>query len=214
MSDKIRDILIVEDNPEMRANLVTLARECFPRADVTEAGTIREATATLRKATFDLALVDLNLPDGEGHAFIRDCARVSPDTICIIVTVMATDAAVVSALAAGASGYLLKTDPPALWKLHMEQIISGVPVLSPSIARRIMEHFRRTAPAFETDERLTVRESEVLSLIARGMRIPEVSRQIGVADSTVATHIKNIYRKLGISNRAEAAIHAARLGLL
>lgn len=127
---------------------------------------------------------------------------------------LATDAAVVGALAAGAAGYLLKTDPPALWTLHLRQIVEGVPVLSPSIARRIMEHFRRTAPAFETDERLTARETEVLSLIARGMRIPEVARQIGVADSTVATHIRNIYRKLGISNRAEAAIQAARLGLL
>ncbi|WP_417248684.1 response regulator [Celeribacter sp.] len=214
MSEEIRNILIIEDNAEMRANLVELVHSCFPTAEVTEAGTIHAAKTTLRKSTFDLALVDLNLPDGEGHEFLRESARVSPDTICIIVTVMATDAAVVSALAAGASGYLLKTDPPALWKLHMEQIITGVPVLSPSIARRIMEHFRRTAPAFDTDERLTARESEVLSLIARGLRIPEVSDQIGVADSTVATHIKNIYRKLGISNRAEAAIHAARLGLL
>ncbi|WP_010137689.1 LuxR C-terminal-related transcriptional regulator, partial [Oceanicola sp. S124] len=202
------------DQPETRAALVALATECFPGARIAEAATIHAARTHLRNATVDLALVDLNLPDGEGYVILRHCREHAPETLCVVTTVISTDAAVVNALAAGASGYLLKTDAPGLWKLHLRQIVQGVPVLSPAIARRIMEHFRRTAPAFESDERLTARETEVLSLIARGMRIPEVAQMIGVADSTVATHIKNMYRKLGISNRAEAATHAVRLGLL
>ncbi|MBR9764329.1 MAG: response regulator transcription factor [Rhodobacteraceae bacterium] len=210
----MRSILILEDHAETRAALVALVEDCFPGARIAEAGTIHAARTSLRAAPVDLALVDLTLPDGEGYEILRQCARDTPETVCVVTTVMATDAAVVNALAAGASGYLLKTDGTALWKLHLGQIVRGVPVLSPAIARRIMQHFQRTAPAFETDERLTPRETEVLSLIARGMRIPEVARLIGVADSTVATHIKNMYRKLGISNRAEAATHAARLGLL
>ncbi|MGI3164798.1 LuxR C-terminal-related transcriptional regulator [Pseudooceanicola sp. 200-1SW] len=210
----IRHILILEDQAETRASLVALVAGCFPQAQISEAATLHAARAHLWNKPVDLALVDLNLPDGEGYSILRLCAEERPETLCVVTTVMATDAAVVNALAAGASGYLLKTDAPALWQFHLRQIVQGVPVLSPAIARRMMEHFRRTAPVFEADERLTARETEVLSLIARGMRIPEVARQIGVADSTVATHIKNMYRKLGISNRAEAATHAARLGLL
>ncbi|MBY5972325.1 response regulator transcription factor [Ferrimonas balearica] len=210
----IRTILILEDQAETRASLVALVAGCFPQAQISEAATLHAARAHLWKKPVDLALVDLNLPDGEGYSILRLCAEERPETLCVVTTVMATDAAVVNALAAGASGYLLKTDAPALWQFHLRQIVQGVPVLSPAIARRMMEHFRRTAPSFESEERLTARETEVLSLIARGMRIPEVARLIGVAESTVASHIKNMYRKLGISNRAEAATYAVRLGLL
>lgn len=210
----IRNILILEDQAETRASLVALVAGCFPQAQISEAATLHAARAHLWNKPVDLALVDLNLPDGEGYSILRLCAEERPETLCVVTTVMATDAAVVNALAAGALGYLLKTDAPALWQFHLRQIVQGVPVLSPAIARRMMEHFRRTAPSFESEERLTARETEVLSLIARGMRIPEVARLIGVAESTVASHIKNMYRKLGISNRAEAATYAVRLGLL
>ena len=88
----------------------------------------------------------------------------------------------------------------------------GLPALSPSVARRIMEHFRRTGPA-APDNDMTGREREVLGLIGRGLRNAEVAVQLGISENTVAGYIKSIYRKLGISSRAEASWHASRLGL-
>lgn len=211
---EINRIFILEDDVEARKSLVALTRMCFPDAAVVEVGSIRDANDTLMQQRFDLALIDLNLPDGEGQTILQFLEAQHPATIRVVTTSMATDAAIVSALAAGASGYLLKTDPPALWNLHLRQLVNQVPVLSPAIARRIMAHFRQTGPVEDVNGRLTGRETEVLTFIAKGLRIPEVAQALGLADSTIATHIKNIYRKLGISNRAEAATHAARMGLL
>src|SRR5690606_14126580 len=85
--------------------------------------------------------------------------------------------------------------------------------LSPAIARRIMEHFQLTGPAVTSEEGLTEREKEVLALISRGMRNVDVADQLALSGNTVATHIKSIYRKLGISSRAEASWYATMLGL-
>src|SRR5690606_37133972 len=95
---------------------------------------------------------------------------------------------------------------------QLRQMAEGIPALSPSVARRSMEHFRRTGPAAPDDD-LTARVREVLGLIGRGLRNGEVSAQLGISENTVAGYIKSIYRKLGISSRAEALWHASRLGL-
>ncbi len=97
---------------------------------------------------------------------------------------------------------------------HLRLMLAGVPPLSPQIARRIMHHFQLTGPCFEPSSKLTKRETEVLRQIARGLRVAEVAALFELAESTVITHIKSVYRKLEISNRAEAALHANRLGLL
>ena len=92
-------------------------------------------------------------------------------------------------------------------------IEQGLPALSPSIARRIVEHFRKTAVAQDNRSDLTPRERDVLGLIGRGLRNADAALALGLSESTVASHIKSIYAKLGISSRAEAALQAARLGL-
>ena len=207
-------ILILEDVAETRTWLAGVVRRCFAGARVTEAATLSEARGALRHARFDLALIDLSLPDGDGTTILRELSAATPDTLAIVTTVMASDEAVVGALAAGASGYLLKSDPEPAMERHLRLLSDGVPALSPSIARRIMEHFRKAADTVQPDVALTARESETLSMIARGLRVAEVAQAMGIADSTVTTHVKAIYRKLGISTRAEAATEAARRGLL
>ena len=136
-----------------------------------------------------------------------------PGTTAIVTTVMGDDAHIVAALSAGAEGYLLKETPPDLLHRQLVQLADGIPAISPSIARRIMEHFRFTGPAAEPDGELTAREKEVLTLIARGLRNSDVASALVLAESTVASHIKAIYRKLDIGSRAEASWHATRLGL-
>jgi len=205
-------VLIVEDVTETRRWLAEIVREAFADCDIAEAANMRAGIAAAAGGDYDLALIDLGLPDGSGLEVLRNLRLVRPETICVVTTVIGDDTHIVAALAAGAQGYLLKEQPPEVLSRQLKQTAQGIPALSPSIARRIMEHFRFTGPAAPEDD-LTAREKEVLALIGRGMRNVEVAHALDLADSTVASYIKAIYRKLGISSRAEAAWHASRMGL-
>lgn len=205
-------ILIVEDVAETRRWLADVVKIAFPGCRIGEATSMRAGLAAADGRAFDLALIDLGLPDGSGLDVLRRLRAGHPETLCVITTVMGDDAHIVAALSAGAHGYLLKGQKPELLARQLTQLVQGIPPLSPSIARRIMEHFRRTGPAAAEDD-LTGREREVLGLIGRGLRNSEVAEALGITENTVAGYIKGIYRKLGISTRAEASWHAARLGL-
>lgn len=209
----MKQVLIVEDVAETRDWLRQLVLTAFPNAAVFPAENMRAGIAEIARRDHDLALVDLGLPDGSGLEVLRSLAMLSPGTVPIVTTVMGDDAHIVAALSAGAQGYVLKETPPEVLVAQLTRIADGTPALSPSIARRIMEHFRLTGPAADPDADLTGREREVLALIGRGLRNAEAARELGMAESTIATHIKSIYRKLGISSRAEAAWHATRMGL-
>lgn len=210
----MRRVLIVEDIPETQVWLLEIARGAFPDCEADQASTLREALELCASRTYDLALVDLRLPDGSGLGVVRKLRTDNAATLCVVTTVMGDDANIVTALSAGAKGYLLKDQPRELIVRQLAQVADGIPALSPPVARRIMDHFRLTGPSEGDDGKLTPRESEVLGLIARGLRIADAACALGVADGTVASHIKAIYRKLDISSRAEAALHASRLGLL
>ena len=206
--------LIVEDLADIRKWLSGIAKKAFHAPhEIETAATLRAGLAAARNKTYDVALIDLNLPDGSGIDVLKCLRQARPETLCVITTVMGDDAWIVAALSAGANGYLLKEQPSEVIVRQLSQLADGIPALSPSIARRIMEHFQNTGPVGEPDANLTGREKEVLALISRGMRNVDVAEQLSMAESTVAHHIKSIYRKLGISSRAEASWHAARLGL-
>ncbi|WP_323019129.1 response regulator transcription factor [Pararhodobacter sp.] len=205
-------VLIVEDLSETRRWLAEIVTTAFPGCEIHEAASMRAGIGQVAARDFDVALIDLGLPDGSGLDVLRNLRLLRPQTICVVTTVMGDDASIVGALSAGAQGYLLKEQPQDLLTRQLRQTAEGIPALSPSVARRIMEHFRRTGPAAPDDD-LTAREREVLGLIGRGLRNGEVAAQLSIAETTVAGYIKSIYRKLGISSRAEASWHAARLGL-
>lgn len=207
-------VLIVEDLPETADWLTGIVRAAFPDVQQLErAACQRAGLQVVSRQCFDLALIDLCLPDGSGIELLKLLRELQPACLCVVTTVLADDAHVVAALSAGAGGYLLKEQPRELIIRQLAQLADGVPALSPSIARRIMEHFQRTGPAVDTSCGLTTRERDVLALISRGLRNIDVAGQLQIAENTVAHHIKSIYRKLGISSRAEAAWHATRLGL-
>lgn len=206
--------LILEDLPDMRLWLGQVMAEACPDAEVMTAPDIRTALALLEREAFAFALIDLGLPDGSGLEVLRALKRANPEAVCVVATIMGDDASVVGALAAGADGYLLKNQPAALLVRQIRQTREGVPPLSPAIARRIMAHFRQTGPVgAEAEANLTPREREVLGHIGKGLRNHEVAGLLGIGTNTVAAHIKAVYAKLGISSRAEAAWHAAQLGL-
>ena len=207
-------ILIVEDLAEARRWLHGIAQAAFPAPyEIDTVATMRAGRAAALRRDYDVALIDLRLPDGSGIEVRRALRQRSADTLCVITTAMGDDVHIIAALSAGANGYLLKEQPSETIIRQLSQLAEGIPALSPAIARRIMEHFQLTGPAAEPEESLTDREKEVLALISRGMRNVDVSEQLSLSGNTVATHIKTIYRKLGISSRAEASWYATMLGL-
>lgn len=210
----IKEVLVVEDIAEARAFLVGILHEVFDNIQVTEAVNLRAAIDVCQKQQFDLALVDLQLPDGDGYAVLRKLGQTQGNVISIVTTAMGSDSAIVAALSAGANGYVLKSDPPDLIASQISKIPDGIIPLSPAIARRVLSHFRATGPNIDEEAALTPREKEVLTNIGHGLRVTEVAQALNLAPSTVSSHIKSIYRKLNISSRAEAAYQAARLGYL
>lgn len=207
-----RHVLIVEDVPEALAWMTRVVLSAFPGCHVDETRSVREVEHR-GQGNWDMALVDLGLPDGSGLDVIRRLMTLSPDMTCIVSTVLGDDAHIVAALSAGAQGYILKGQPESVVRRQLVQLQHGVPALSPTIARRIMEHFQRTGPVDNDAEALSAREIDVLVLLSKGLRNAEAAQALGLAESTIATHVKSIYRKLGISSRAEAALHASRMGL-
>lgn len=209
----MKHVLIVEDIKETREWLLDCISHAFPETEIRTTHDFRSGLYAIKYSDIDLAIIDLGLPDGNGVDLIVELKKLSPKTMTIVATVMGDDQSIISALSAGAQGYLLKDSPKDLFIAQLQQHVIGIPALSPSVARRIVEHFRQTAPELEKLNGLTPRESEVLTLIARGLRNKESAEELGVSLPTVASHIKSIYAKLNVRNRAEAAILAQKLGL-
>ena len=215
----MKTILLLEDLPEIRAWLRKLVLQVFPGATISEAARVHDALALVAGVKFDLALVDLGLPDGSGVDVVTKLRDMQPDAQSVVVTIHDDDEHLFPALQAGAFGYILKEQARELITEQLQRISQGEPPLSPSIARRVMAYFSAKAkpqaaaanamPAVN----LTDRESEVLLRVAKGYTLPEIGVQLGLSRHTIADYVKQIYRKLNVSSRAEAALEAQRLGL-
>jgi DNA-binding NarL/FixJ family response regulator len=206
--------LVVDDLASSREWLTRALMLAFPGIAVRAAGSLAEAYAQWDPPP-PLALVDLGLPDGSGVSLIERLQQRDPACVCVVASVFDDDAHLFPALAAGAQGYVLKDQGPELLAEMLRGIAAGQPPLSPSIARRLLRHFR-PAPAElpEGEEPLTARESEVLRLIAKGLTVQEVAQVLTLSRHTVAGYLKDVYRKLRVGTRAEATLEAARRGLI
>lgn len=180
---------------------------------VLEAETIGEAKVILEGNIVNLALLDINLPDGSGIDLARDITAASNDTYIVMTTIFDDDKHLFAALQAGAKGYLLKEQPRTQLIQHIQGILKGEPPLSPSIARRILTYFQ-DAPVQKSDSCLSKREEEVLTLAAKGYKTKEISKMLEISLNTTAGYLKSIYKKLNISSRAEATLEATKLGLV
>ena len=237
-------VLILEDNPVARGFLCRVVRESFSDvSSITEAGDLDAARRLLGHAAggralpsddpFQLILVDLELPDGSGLELLTELSAYPATRI--VTTLYSDDDHLFPALQCGADGYLLKEDRFEVLVEELQKIVRGQPPLSPAIARRLLTHFRTgenggpggvqpmspsaptaaSAPAVPLDhERLTPRESEVLTYLSKGFTIKEIASLMGIKWFTVNDHIKSIYKKLNVSSRAEAAVLASKQGLV
>lgn len=204
--------LILEDIPEARAWMAGLLLKAYPHIEIKQACSIEQARMLCKEFVFDLALVDLSLPDGSGSNFILELSQKYHQTISVVVTIYDDDQHIFPALQAGAKGYLLKDMPAPQFITRLQGIASGEPALSAPVAGRLLNYFASFAPIPENT--LSPREQEVLTLIAKGYKLPEVSSLLKLSPHTVSGYIKIIYRKLNITSRAQATLEATRLGLV
>jgi len=212
----MNSILLLEDLPEIRAWIKALVLQVFPQAQISEAARVHDALGLVSAVKFDLALVDLGLPDGSGVDVVAALRESQPDVQSVVVTIHDDDEHLFPALQAGAFGYVLKEQPREQFIDQLNRISQGEPPLSPSIARRVIAYFAAQArPQANAMPRvqLTDRESEVLLRVAKGYTLPEIGVQLSLSRHTIADYVKQIYRKLNVSSRAEAALEAQRLGL-
>lgn len=216
-----RQVLIIEDQADTRAWLVQTVTQAFKDAEIAETSSCATTFSWL-KANGDrmaasgnaIALIDLGMPDGSGIDIIHELTAHYPAIVRLVTTIYDDDRHLFEAIAAGAQGYVLKDHHPDTMVQYLHRIDNGEPPLSPTIAKRMLQHFARIKPQVDEDTcGLTSREVDVLRLLGRGLRVAEVARVLGITPHTVSGYVKAIYRKLNISSRAEAAIEATRRGL-
>ena len=207
-------LLVVDDDAHVRRGLSDVLT---PTKQVSIVGSCATATEALdavaRGLEFEVALIDLQLPDRPGTELLRLLQRSRPQSVLLAFTQFDDAESVFTALENGATGYLLKTtSPPRLLRALTEARDGGAP-MTPSIARKVVESFRqrrrRSAPSA-----LSEREADVLKLLAVGKGYSDTGIELGIGLGTVQTHVKNIYRKLEVNSREEAADWASAHGLL
>jgi DNA-binding NarL/FixJ family response regulator len=212
LPSRFRRALVVDDLAASREWIGTALRAAFPGLQIDCAGDLAEGLLRARDAP-DLAIIDLGLPDGSGVQLIEVLRRAEPPPVCVVASVFDDDGHLFPALHAGAEGYLLKDRPQAEVVQALCGIVEGRPPLSPSIARRLLAHFR-PPPTLPEAAPLTARETDVLRTIAKGYTVQQAAELLGLSAHTVAGYLKDVYRKLAVGSRAEATLEAARRGLI
>jgi DNA-binding NarL/FixJ family response regulator len=208
-------VLVADDHPIVRSGIVALLRDTGDIEVVGEASGGAQAVALALKLLPDLVLMDLRMPVGDGPALdgVEATARIIADSPAIRVIVLTTyesDEAILGAIEAGASGYLLKAAPQEEILAGIRSVARGEVALAPSIAALLV---RRVATPPSTVA-LTARETEVLALVAQGQSNPTIAKSLFLSEATVKTHLLHIFEKLDVSDRTRAVTLAMELGLL
>ncbi len=211
MSDPIR-ILIADDHPVVRDGLVAILSTQPDFVVVGEAGNGREALAQIKTVKPDVALLDLAMPEMDGVEAMRRLRDVAPGLPVIVFTAFDTDERILTAVQAGAKGYLLKGVPRQELFNAIRIVHNGGSLLQPIVASKLMRQVsRKPEPPAET---LTPREQEVLRELAAGRQNKEIAAKLIISERTVKFHVSAILGKLGAGNRTEAVTLAAQRGLI
>ena len=206
-------ISIIEDDVPAREILAEWIRRAEGFQCVSEHADAESALGSLPREKPAVVLVDINLPGINGIECIRRLKPVLPQTQFVILTVYEDDNHIFKALAVGASGYLLKQTPRQMLLTALREVHDGGSPMSSSIARKVVQSFRRPAPVPGDAVSLSPREQEVLELLARGFLYKEIADSLHLSVQTVNTYIRRIYEKLHVRSRAQAIAVYAHLPL-
>ncbi|EKF74573.1 response regulator [Alcanivorax hongdengensis A-11-3] len=210
--DAIRQVLIVEDLPDVADWLHLQVTQLLAPQAIDLAVSREEGQEKITGKDYDLALIDLGLPDGSGMDLVRPFKEKNRHSLCVVTTIFDDAEHLFGSLRAGADGYLLKDDVESEFSQQLSGILAGRPPLSSSIARKLLEQFH---PIFgEKEVTLTRREKDILTLIAKGLSVKHTAEKLGISHYTAASYMKDIYAKLQVNSRAEATLKAIHIGLV
>jgi DNA-binding NarL/FixJ family response regulator len=191
----VRDLLDAEDDIQV----------------VGEAGSAERALARIPAVRPDVAILDVRLPDGDGIAVCREIRSRSEDVACVMLTSFSDDEALLQAIMAGASGYLLKQLRGTDIVDAVRKVASGASLLDPATANRVADRLRHPPERDERLARLTPQERRILARIADGLTNRQIGDELHLAEKTVKNYVSNLLAKLGMERRTQAAVFAAKL---
>ena len=205
-------LLVVDDHEVVREGLVALLSRREEFQVVAEAGTVAESLAAVRRFEPDLVVMDVRLPDGSGIEACREIRAEFPAIRIVMLTSYPDEEAVLSAILAGASGYLLKQIRGRDLVTALEAVGRGDSLLDPAVTERVLERVRRIANGEERDELsdLTAQERKILRLVADGKTNKEIAAEVFLSDKTVKNYVSSILSKLNLQRRAQAAAFVAK----
>ena len=204
-------VSIVEDDAQVRASLARLIDSSAGYRCVSNHGSAELALQEIGKVRPDVVLMDINLPGINGVECARRLKPQLPATQIIMLTVYQNTEHIFNALAAGATGYMLKQTPPAELLAAIKEVHAGGSPMSGHIARKIVQSFQRQTPISDEAQSLSPREAEVLDLLAKGYLYKEIAETLKLSDHTVDTYLRRIYEKLHVHSRAQATARYAEL---
>ena len=219
-------VIIVEDEPLIQKRLTDILINLgYSISDLRFAQSLAQAKEQLSIHSASFALVDLGLPDGNGIEFIEILKNYDPTIMILVISAWSTEDAILNALSAGATGYVLKERDDLEVSLSIKSVLRGGAPIDPFVAQKILKqlHFNeknnsnKTSPiqkVMDQDSVLSKRELGILELVSQGLSNKEIADQLNLSRYTVESHIKHIYRKLAVCNRAKAIDTARNLGLL
>jgi DNA-binding NarL/FixJ family response regulator len=205
-------LLVVDDHEVVREGLVSMLDRRPGFSVVGQAGTVADAVSLAEKLEPDLVVMDVRLPDGSGIEACRDIRAHRPQTRVVMLTSYPDEEAVLAAIVAGASGYLLKQLRARDLVGALESVGQGASLLDPAVTEKVLERVRRIATADQPDElaALTPQERKILMLVAEGKTNREIADEVFLSDKTVKNYVSSILSKLNLERRAQAAAFVAK----
>lgn len=213
LCDSPISVLVAASCKDVRARCVSAVRDAFPGANFHRVGTILEVGGASRGVYPELLLIELESAKAAGLDLVRRLRAVNPNCCVIAVGMSAEGPLLLSALQAGVRGFLNVDEPPDMLERQVKAAARGELALSPAITDKVLGYFAQW-PSETTCDALSARECEVLRLMAAGMSAGVIAGRLGVRITTVQTHVRRIYNKLGVSTRAQATRAAIGMGLL
>lgn len=212
-------IIVLEDNLALQRRMVEIISEADFCTRISYATTVADCKKKLLESNIDILLVDLNLPDGSGSSCIKLFSKINPNSISIVISALSDGNSIIEAIENGAIGYLHKDDNSLQTIDAIKMALNGHSPMSPSIAYKVISRIQdlstlKKKAVGNSPSILTKRELEVLNMIAKGLSYSETASYLEISAQTVPVHIRNIYKKLQATNRAEAVFEARSAGLI
>jgi DNA-binding NarL/FixJ family response regulator len=204
-------VFILDDHEIVRAGIKSLFETEDDFVVVGEAATAAEALDRIRPTRPHVAILDVRVPDGSGIEVCREIRSTAPEVACLMLTSYADDEALLAAIMAGASGYVLKQVGGTSLVEDVRRVAAGESLLDPTLTERVLERIRSQPDEDPLLASLTAQEHRILDLVAEGQTNRQIAASMFLAEKTVKNYVSNLLSKLGMERRTQAATYATRV---